>query len=39
MAGCDSYKRMYGLIDQVHEITTKPSLQKTMTSLLVIKIM
>jgi len=27
MAGCDSYERMYGLIDQVHEIATKHSLQ------------
>jgi len=31
MAGCDSYERLYGLIDQVHEIANKRSLQKTMT--------
>ena len=31
MAGCDSYERLYGLIDQVHEIANKRPLQKTMT--------
>ena len=31
MAGCESYESLYALIDQVHGITTKHSLQKTMT--------
>ena len=31
MAGCDSYERLYGLIDQVRDIATKRSPQKTMT--------
>ena len=34
MAGCESYESLYALLDQVHGIATKRSLQKTMTDFL-----